>query len=487
MSTEYSNSKIRTFIGSFVKSKNGELTEQSNEVFRVKYPNQTSSTEYTYEPSVAREKKILLMAPGSPTFQHILDECLENGVLCQIKVNPKGELETLLKNNFKDSPFDCQDCQKVTAGDKSFSVCEKTQQCYHQINNGKIVSIKVIKKEPARYYRLYFSAAFRNKSRPRNEELITFLMDEAGNIVDAEDFYGKNILDNEALEIQDFKAKLNPEVFDELKSVADKKMAEIIKEKLVLFDLPLSKEKDAKLRSFDKRLRRERLEQAINSKYDFDSQKWQATYEALMRKEEESLATCIDIKFINLLVINTNKVTFEISLDNNATVHSSIILGINHTAEVNCPICRNDFSEGYATEDSFYCCGNCIRQSIETGKIYSKKVALKLDETLNEYFEQDEGFVCSVCGKRHSRLLEFKCSYDDSSVCIFHYDYCDFCGEIFSKLNLTSTHEFQRKLCPKHTVKCENCKAVIGVDEVKVCQVTGERLCVNCMDKSRMH
>ena len=307
---------------------------------------------------------------------------------------------------------------------------------------------------------------------------------KTGNIVSAEDFSGKNVLDNEAIEIQDFKAKLKPTVFDELKAVADKKLEAILKEKLILFDLPLSKEKEAKLKSFDKRIRRERLEQAINSKYDLDSQKWQATHETLLKREEESLTTNIAVKFINLLVINTTKVSFELNLDNNATIHSSIILGINHTPEVTCPICRNAFSEGYATQDSLYVCKNCIRQSIDTAKIYSKKAPLKLDETLNEYFEQDAGFVCSVCGKKHSRLLEFKCSHDNSSVCIFHYDYCDLCGKIFSKLNLSSTDEFKRQLCPKHIVKCENCQSIIGVDEVKVCKTTGKE-CVTMHGKSR--
>ena len=72
--------------------------------------------------------------------------------------------------------------------------------------------------------------------------------------------------------------------------------------------MPLIKDKEAKLRSFDKRLRRERLEQIINSKYDLDLQKWQATYEALLKREEESLTTNIAIKLINLLVINTTKI-----------------------------------------------------------------------------------------------------------------------------------------------------------------------------------
>ena len=485
MSAKCSDANIHNFIRSFVKSKKGELIEQSDQVFTVKYSEQTIATEYTYSPTIAREKNAILITLGSPTFQQILNECLDNGVLCQITVNLKEEIETLIKNHFKDSPFACQDCTKVTVREEAVNICGTPQLCYHQINNGKIVSIKVTKKEPIRYFQFYFSATFRNKLRPKNEELITILIDDAGNIASDEEYSEKNLLDPEALEIQDFKTKLKPTVFDEQKAIADKKLEAILKEKLVFFDLPLRKEKEAKLKSFDKRLRRERLEQAINSKYDLDAQKWQTAHESLLKREEESLTTNIAVKLINLLIINTAKVSFEINLENNATIQSSIILGINHTPEVTCSICRNAFSEGYATQDSLYVCGSCIRQSIDTAKIYSKKATLKLDETLNEYFEQASGFVCSVCGKKHSHLLEFKCSHDNSSVCIFHYDYCDLCGKIFSKLNLTSTHEFTRKLCPKHIVKCENCQSIIGVDEVKVCKTTGKRMCSNCMDKSK--
>ena len=178
--------------------------------------------------------------------------------------------------------------------------------------------------------------------------------------------------------------------------------------------------------------------------------------------------TNVSIKLSNLLIINTAKVNFEITLDNNATIHSHLILGLNHPFEVTCPICHEPFIEGYATQDSLYVCKNCIRQSIDSCKIYSKKAPLKLDEALNEYLEQDSGFVCSVCGKRHSELLKFKCSHDNSSVCIHHYGLCDICKNIFSKLNLSHTQEFKRQLCPKHAVKCGNCQSIIGTDEGKI-------------------
>ena len=480
MNTKYSETRIHQFIKEFVESKKGALTEKSDETFTIKYPNQQSVSEYTYNPVVSREKKLLLITPGSPPFQQILKECLENGIPCQIYLKPKVTYEELLRKDLKDSPFACKDCRKATSEEKIVNICVKPKPCYHKINNGKIVSVKISKKEPVRYFLFYFSATFQSKLRPKDEEIITILIDENSNITNTEDFRENSLLKNEAIEYQDSQTGLKPEIFDELKSIADKKLETIIKEKLVLFDLPLFKEKKLKLRNFEKRLRKERREQVISRKHDFDHQKWQTNYESLLRREEESFITNVAAKLTNLLVINTNKVSFEVNLDNNATFHASSIVGIDSTLEVTCPICRNTFYEGYATQDALYVCGNCTRQSIDTGKVYSTKTALRLDETLNEYIERDSGFICSVCGKRHSQLLKFKCSHDNSNVCIHHYGLCDLCGNVFSKLNLASTQEFKRRLCPTHAVECGNCQTIIGVDEGRLCKASGIRYCNNC-------
>ena len=276
-------------------------------------------------------------------------------------------------------------------------------------------------------------------------------MDEKGSSICIEDSLGSP-LKNQEIAVQDFKAKLKPAVFDELNAAAAEKLDAILRAKLVLFDLPLRKEKRAKLKSFDRRLRRERREQVISRKHDFDYPQWRSSYEALLKREEETYQTTVAVKLINLLVINTSKVGFKLTLDNNATIQSSFVLGISQP-EVACPICKKTFSEGYATQDSLYVCKSCIKQSVDTAKIYSKKAALTLDETLKEYVEPSSGFVCTVCGKRHSRLLEYKCSHDNSSVCIYHYGLCDTCGKVFSKLNLSYTDEFKRQLCPKHATK----------------------------------
>jgi hypothetical protein len=242
LTADYPQTKIHQFIKAFVESKNGTLTELSEKTFAIKYPNQTSPVEYTYDAAVAREQKALLITPGSPLFQQILAECLGNGTLCQISLEPKENYEALLKGYFKDKPFNCQECQTATAEQATLKLCEKTQSYYHQINNGKIASVNVTKKEPLRYFLFYFSATFQNKLRPKNEETITVLMDDKGKIVN-EYFDADSILKNDSVELQDLKAKLNPDVFCELRRVAEEKLEGTLKQKLFLFDLPLVKEK----------------------------------------------------------------------------------------------------------------------------------------------------------------------------------------------------------------------------------------------------
>ncbi len=446
------NTNISQFIKAYVKSKNATLTEQSPKTFTVIYPEQETPVEYTYDPVIAREKNSLFVAPGSPVFQQILKECLEKGIVSQINITPKGSFEGVLKRHFKDTTFDCPDCSKVTLENTTVALCQKPEPCYHQINNAKIETVTVTKKEPLRLFQFYYLAIFQNKLRARSEELITITVNEKGEVFEG----AKDLLADNMFEIKDSKFRLKPGVFEELKASADKTLERLLREKVTLFDLPLQKDKKSKLKSFDKRIRRARLEQLIQNKADYDMQTWQANYQTLMEREEEALTTHITLKFVNLLLINTFKINFKVNLNNKAAIPASITLGIDATPEVSCPICKNTIIKGTATQDSLYVCNNCTRQSMDTDKIYSKKAALKLDETLNEYIEQNEGFVCSVCGKRHSKLLEFKCSHDKSSVCIFHYDLCDVCGQVVSKINLKHNEDFTRKLCPKHAGNKKN-------------------------------
>ncbi len=450
MTKKFSQTEVHQFIRQFVESRNGIIIEKSDDTFEMKLPNQTASSEYTYEPTIAREKNSTLIAPGSAAFQLILNECTDNGILSQIQVKPKANYEALLKEHFKENPFDCPECTKISIRDEVICVCTKAHRCSHHINNGRIASIKIVKNEPIRYFQFYYSTILQNKLRSRSEEILSILLDEKGTVVENED---QELLEDPELLIQDFRAKTKLPDFEELKVVAEQKLEAALKSKLPLFELPLIKEKESKLRMFEKRIRRERLERLISKKADFNPQRWQANYEALLRREEESLTTIVSAKLINLLVINTSRISFEIKLDNKAIVHTLLIPGIKHTPEVSCSICHKIFNEGYATEDKLYVCNNCIKQSIDTEKIYSKKAALRLDETLNEYIEQDSGFICEVCGKKHSKLLEFKCSHDDSRICIYHYGLCDICDKVFSNLNLSSTGEFRRKLCPTHSLE----------------------------------
>jgi hypothetical protein len=449
LSTENAGDAIKEFVKAYIKAKSGQIAGENGEVFTVTYPDDAEAHEYTYEPTVARQTKAQLITAGSPAFQQILRDCLGNGAPCQIQVKPKGDMELLIRRYFKDTAFDCHNCYE-TSGADPVHICVRPQLCIHQINNGKIVSVEVGKSEPQKYFLFYYSATFQNKLRPKNEELIPILMDEKGNTVSADGFSEDNLLCNEAVELQDAKTKLKPEVFENLKYSADEKLSALLQQKVMLYDLPLGKEKKAKVRSFEKRLRRERREQVISRKHNFDYVKWQASYDTLVKREEESYTTNIAVKFLNLLVINTAKVKFEVKLDNKAAINCSFTYGINQPLEATCPVCHKSFTEGYATQDGLYVCGECTRQSVDTAKVYSKKAALSLDEKLNEYIEKDGGFVCTVCGKKHSKLLEFKCSHDNSSVCIYHTGTCSVCGKVFSKLNLKYTSDFQKQLCPKH-------------------------------------
>ena len=446
MSTE---SNIRKFFEAYTQSRGGIITHQTNDALTVAYPD-GSTQEFTYQPSIAKEKKIPLLTSGSPLFQQFLKESTENGALCQINLSNNGPIEALISSHFNTTPNSCLNCQK-TQTLQGIKICTKTQPCFHQINNGKIITIKILKKEPLRFFQFYYAIKFQNKLRTKNEETLTILLNQEGHCL-SDVFNLATILENKTLQIDNSKSKIKPEIYDELKVFADQTLNNLLRHKVALFDLPLDKEKQMRLQSFERRLKRERREQVISKKHNFDFQKWQSDYETLLQREEESYQTNITVNLQNLLIINTAKVKFEVSFDNKATLQSTVAIGIDKP-EVICPLCKKTHPEGYTTEDGLYVCKDCIRQSLDSGKIYSKKAPLTHDETLDEYFERDKGFICTVCGKRHSRLLEFKCSHDNTSVCIYHYDVCDICNNPFSKLNLTHTDEFRKKICPKHAKK----------------------------------
>jgi len=448
---------VERFFEAYVNAKEGKLVHK-NDLVHVTFPDKPQPEIFTYCPSVGCEQKIPLIASGSPAFQQILRECQKNGVLCQIQLNPlENNLPLIIRQHFKDTEFACIDCDKVTVDQNVVSICVKPQSCYHQINGGKINQIKPGKQETVRYFQFYYALVFSNKLRSKNEEIISVLLDENANIIEviniANDVPSFTVDTN--LAVSECKGKVKPELFDKLKETVDNHLKSLICEKVALFDLPLSREKKAKLWAFEKRLKQERREQILSRKRDFDPLKWQTNYQTLLKREEETYLTNISVRFINFLVINTYKIKFDLILNNEAMIHSTLILGLNQTIMVTCPICKKNFTEGYVTQDGLYVCENCVKQSVDSCKVYSKKAALSFDDTLNEYIEPGSGFVCSVCQKRHSQLLEFKCSHDGSSVCVNHYGFCDTCGneKFYSKNNLFYTDEFKHQLCPKHAKK----------------------------------
>lgn len=472
MSKKYSEQDLHKFIRSFVKSEGGELVDTSEEYFEIKFPHSLSSVRYTYQPAIAREKEIDLIATGSPAFEGIVQECLNKGTLSAISIRPKQELQTYLEGLFKDSSHSCDNCEKIRIEDEDLSFCTKSPRCYHRIRGGKIVSTRVVEKRPIKLLQFYFSAIFKNKLR-KNEETIKMLVDEDGNIYDCD------ILANEKLEFLDSPGKIELDLFDDLKLIVDEELDSTLKDKQAIFNLILEKQVTSRLRNLERKMDEEKLEKSISKKnVSFNENEWKKNRDFALQREKESLETLIDVKFLNLLLVNTQKVFFEILLENNSKVRSSFIEGADSPTKVVCPGCGKQVQEGYATEDGLYLCLDCIKQSVETGKIYSKNYELAVDSTTDGHIEKDQGFKCSVCGQLNCTHFEFKCSHDGSSVCISCCALCDKCERLFSVANVTKSMS-GKVFCVEHIAKCDNCASYIGIDESKI-SYDGFTLCTNC-------
>jgi hypothetical protein len=471
VSTKYADTELHKFIRAFVESKGGKLSDVCTEFFEIEYPHSLGPTKYTYQPVIAREKGIELIATGSPAFNAILQECLVNGIVSSVCLRTKEDPEIYLRDFFKDSTYRCDYCESIDIENKEIYFCAQSPKCYHKINNSKIASIKIINKQPFRLFQFYFSILLKNKLR-KNEETARILIDEDGNT------YDFDISAKEQLEFIDSEEKVDLALYDTLKLVADKKVDSILKDKQTMFDLLLTKQITGRMRNLKRRLEEEKLEKSISKKdADIDEKAWKANEEATLQREEESLKTTLDIRFLNLLAIRTEKVSFEIVLQNNSKINSAFILGVDSPAQIICPSCGKAIYEGYATEDGFYLCIDCIKQTVDTRKIYSTNHELPTDAITNEFIEEDKGFLCNVCGKLNSRLFEFKCSHDGQAVCINCCTMCTKCGKLFSISNVVESKESGKTYCTEHSITCDNCGAPIGIDEYKICRALGKRVC----------
>ena len=454
-----------------MESEEGKLTDVCDEFFEIEYPRSLGPTKFTYQPAIARERKIHLIATGSPALEEIIQECLAKGNLASISLKTGEDPQTYLKNFFKDTPYSCDYCETITLEDKEISFCTTTPRCYQKINNGKITTIEIVRKQPFWLFQFYFSVFFKNKLR-KNEEMVKILVDEEGNN------YDFDILAQDQFEFTDSEEKMDLDLYDKLKSVVDEKLDSILKDKQIVFDLLLKRQVTGRLRNLKRQLEEEKLERSISKKdTNFDEDKWKADKDATLQREGESLKTVVSIKFLNLLSIRTEKVFFEINLHNNSKIDSSFIVGIDSPARIICSGCGKTFYEGYATEEGSYLCIDCIKQTVDAGKIYSKDCNLPVDAITNEYIEKERSFQCSVCRRLNSKLFEFKCNHNGSSVCINCCTSCTTCGKLFSISNATKSKESGRIYCNEHIIKCDNCNAPLGIDEYKVCRALGKRIC----------
>lgn len=468
---KYSDTELHKFIRSFVASQSGKIQDSCEEYFTIELPGYVAPRKYTYQPATSREHNVELIATGSQALEEILQKCLSEGILSSVTIKPKMEIEQYLQGFFKDSECRCDLCEEANMGKQKVYFCVKSPKCYHQINNAKIKSVKVDKKDHVRLLQFFYSAVFRNKLR-KNEELLTILLDDKGNV------YDSTIVEDNRISFTDSYEILEVGLFDSLKRIAEERLDRILNERLHIFDLPLKKEIARRLKSIMKKLDEEYLQAKISKKSThFDGKAWEARKNRVLRLEEESLKTTITVKFLNLLFIATESISYEVHLSNGAVVKSNFIVGLGTPTELECPLCGKQFSNGYATEDNFYVCEDCIRQSLETKRVYSKNFTLAIDNTTNEFIEKNAGFRCSVCGSLNSKIFEFKCSHDGSSICYKCYDVCAKCNRIFSVSNLERCGESGYLYCKEHIIKCDNCGKPIGVDNYKLCLATGKKVC----------
>ncbi len=470
MNTTYSNNPIHLFIRDYIESEDGDVKDVSEEYFTIKTKSLLEPLKYTYKPTIAHDKKIELIATGSPVFNGIIEECLARGAVSSVNLSSKIDIKEFIKHFFKDYDYQCNFCEKLTINGKPKYVCTEVPKCYHRINNGKITKIDITGDKNIKLMLFVYSIFINNKLK-KNEELVYILLDENGNKINVD------ILNNESLTFIDSKEKIGVESFDKYSNIANEILDQIIKDKKGVFDLQLKREIDIKLVTLEKKLDDEKLQKSISKKWQFNEKEWKIKKEATLSQERESLDTFVSVKFLNFLLVNTSRISFEIRLSNNSSIESNFVLGIEKNIRVSCPSCNKDISEGYATEDEAYVCLDCINQSIESKKLYSKKFKLNKDNTTKENIEPNEGFLCSVCEKQNSRHFEFKCNNDNSGICYSCFEMCSKCNKIFSKSNLSKSKNTGNLYCPTHIKKCDNCNHFVGIDELRLCNASGLSVC----------
>ena len=131
MKQSYSETRIHKFIRNYIESENGEVKDFSEEYFTIKTPSSLSPLKYTYKPAIAHEKKIDLIATGSSAFNGIIEECLNEGILCSINVNSGIGVESFIKNFFKEGEFQCGHSERISINGKDRYFCTNDPKCFH--------------------------------------------------------------------------------------------------------------------------------------------------------------------------------------------------------------------------------------------------------------------------------------------------------------------------------------------------------------------
>ena len=84
---------------------------------------------------------------------------------------PKGKIEALAEEvTLKIHPLSAKTAKR-SLWKRNSQYLRKTPTMLPSNKQWKNCSVKIVKKEPLRYFLFYFSATFQNKLRPKNEEI----------------------------------------------------------------------------------------------------------------------------------------------------------------------------------------------------------------------------------------------------------------------------------------------------------------------------
>ena len=168
-------------------------------------------SKFTYQPTIAKEQSIELIARGTSFFESLIKECLKNGAICHVNLQSVEPAVVSINKYFKNQDYACEDCEKIEYKKGVSNICTSDPPCVHKINNSEIKSTKILAEQPFILLQFYFSIIFKNKIRKTKEKAV-ILIDEKGIIHQSDLLAADNLL------FKDLEKQIPKILFSELKN-----------------------------------------------------------------------------------------------------------------------------------------------------------------------------------------------------------------------------------------------------------------------------